>query len=195
MKLSLEPSSHLVKGMAMLAFVISLPLGYQLWQNARAGGTFSPQPVTRPGSLLTVMVSGEVANPGVYDLNPGTNIRQLLNIAEPRFPASLMESPRLDQIVENRSHYQFSSRLEAGIRVIPLGVREKLVLSIPIDLNSASAEELDLLPYVSRNAARMIVEYRQKNGAIRDIDELTRIKGLGPRLIEVLKRHTSVDEK
>ncbi len=195
MKALAEPSSHLVTGMVVLAFVIALPLFYHLWQDARAGAKLFPELVTRPASLLTVMVSGEVGNPGVYHLNPGTRIRRLLRMVEPRFPAGLIEARRLDLPLESGRHYQFSSRLEAGMRVLPLGIREKLVLSIPVDLNSASAEELDALPYVSKKAARLIVEYRRQHGPLQDLDELSGINGLGRKLVKSLKRYTSVGER
>ena len=195
MKVSTKPTSHLLKGMVLLAFVVALPLGYQLWQNGGGEATPTPSPVIRPKSLLTVKVSGEIANPGVYELDPGTDIRQLLAMVQPRFPLNLIEKSKLDQTIEKGSHYQFSSRFESGVRITPLGVREKLVLSIPIDLNSASAEELDLLPYVSKNTARLIVEYRQQHGPIKDIDELGRIKGLRPKLTETLKKYTSAGDK
>ncbi len=54
---------------------------------------------------------------------------------------------------------------------------------LAIDLNSAGADELSLLPGVGPALAARIVEDRQARGPFRSIEELDRVRGVGPALL------------
>ncbi len=56
-----------------------------------------------------------------------------------------------------------------------------------VNLNTASKEELQTLPGVGPKVAERIVEYRQKYGPFKSIDELLEIKGIGPKKLEKIK--------
>lgn len=53
-----------------------------------------------------------------------------------------------------------------------------------IKLNSASLVELRELSGVGEKKAAAIVDYRQKNGGFKTVDELRNVKGIGPKLLE-----------
>jgi competence protein ComEA len=53
----------------------------------------------------------------------------------------------------------------------------------PLDLNRASAAELELLPAIGPALAARIVADRLKFGPFRAVDELTRVRGVGPRTV------------
>lgn len=55
-----------------------------------------------------------------------------------------------------------------------------------IDLNRASAEELELLPGIGPSKARKIVEYRTEHGSFRSIEELAAIRGISKSMLERL---------
>lgn len=55
-----------------------------------------------------------------------------------------------------------------------------------INVNAASAPELELLPGIGPTLARRIVEVRQRDGPFRSLDELSRVPGIGPKTIERL---------
>ena len=50
-----------------------------------------------------------------------------------------------------------------------------------IDLNQASAVQLESLPGVGEVTAARIVEYRQENGGFKKIEELMNVRGIGDR--------------
>lgn len=57
----------------------------------------------------------------------------------------------------------------------------------PIEINSASAEMLQLIPDIGPATANLIIEYRNEQGTILEIEELLSIDGIGDKTIEVLK--------
>ena len=58
-----------------------------------------------------------------------------------------------------------------------------------IDLNSAGADELSLLPGVGPALAARIVEDRQARGPFRSIEDLDRVRGVGPALLRGIRPH------
>lgn len=61
-----------------------------------------------------------------------------------------------------------------------------------ININTASAEELMLLPNIGKTLADRILEYRNENGAFRTIDELTLVEGIGEKRISDLAAYITV---
>jgi comEA protein len=57
----------------------------------------------------------------------------------------------------------------------------------PVNLNSASAAQLQTLPGVGASTAQRIVEHRQKNGGFKKIEELMNVKGIGEKSFLKLK--------
>jgi competence protein ComEA len=59
----------------------------------------------------------------------------------------------------------------------------------PLNLNSATLEELDALPGVGRARAAAIVQYRAEHGPFSNVEELTRVPGLGKGALQRLQPH------
>ncbi|MBX3403322.1 MAG: ComEA family DNA-binding protein [Phycisphaeraceae bacterium] len=62
-----------------------------------------------------------------------------------------------------------------------------------INLNTASAAELELLPGIGPAMAERIIEHRESRGPFRSINELDRIGGIGARTIERLRDKVTVE--
>jgi len=54
-------------------------------------------------------------------------------------------------------------------------------VSAPVNLNTATPIELQALPNIGPAAAARIVEYRQKNGGFKKIEDLMNVKGIGEK--------------
>jgi competence protein ComEA len=65
-------------------------------------------------------------------------------------------------------------------------------LAGPIDINRASAEELQRLPGIGPKMTEWILEERQK-GRFRSVEDLRRVHGIGPKTLERLRPHVTVE--
>ena len=57
----------------------------------------------------------------------------------------------------------------------------KVVASAPINLNAATVAQLEALPGIGPKMAERIVDYRDKNGGFKKIEELMNIQGIGEK--------------
>jgi competence protein ComEA len=85
----------------------------------------------------------------------------------------------------------------------PLAAQEKkatpkaaaVTAAAPVNLNTASAAQIAALPGIGPKAAERIVEYRQKHGGFKKIEELMNVKGIGEKSFLKLKSLITVTEK
>ena len=61
-----------------------------------------------------------------------------------------------------------------------------------INLNTASAAEISRLKGIGDAKAKGIVEYREKNGPFKSVDDLRHVHGIGDKLLEKLRSHVTV---
>ena len=59
--------------------------------------------------------------------------------------------------------------------------------SSPVNLNTATTNDLQTLPGVGKSTAARILEYRQKNGGFHKIEDLMNVKGIGEKSFLKLK--------
>jgi len=64
-----------------------------------------------------------------------------------------------------------------------------------VNLNTASLEELQLLPGVGEVRAQAILARRSEQGGFESVEQLVEVKGIGPALLERLRPHLAVKGK
>ena len=62
----------------------------------------------------------------------------------------------------------------------------------PVNINTASADQLEALPGIGAKTATRIVEYRQKNGGFKKVEDLMNIRGIGEKNFLRLKPFITV---
>jgi competence protein ComEA len=79
--------------------------------------------------------------------------------------------------------------LTAGDIVFAQKAGSKPAASAPavVNLNTATATQIATLPGVGEKAAQRIIEYREKNGGFKKIEELMNVKGIGEKSFLKLK--------
>ena len=140
----------------------------------------SPPPTESP---ISVHVVGAVANPGVYQLSPGSRAEQAVQAAG-GFTANA-DAQALNLAVQLADG--------AKITVPEIGEffnsmeRSSGISSILINLNTATIEELMTLPSIGQERAELIIQYRTDHGGFKSIEEIQEISGVGPATFEKLK--------
>lgn len=141
---------------------------------------------------IVVDLRGEVTNPGVYELPAGARLDDAIVAA-----GGLTEQADLTQI-------NLASRLQdgavvtvAGVAVLSPGTSDsdeaarspdsEAQTTRLINLNTASAAELELLPGVGEVTAGRIIAYREANGPYRSTDDLVHVQGISMKTINSLR--------
>ena len=65
--------------------------------------------------------------------------------------------------------------------------------TVKININTASADELQKLKQVGPNYAVRIIEYREKNGPFEKPEDIMNVKGIGPKTFELNKEQIVVE--
>jgi competence protein ComEA len=85
------------------------------------------------------------------------------------------------------------------MKKIRMAIVASLMLSFNLyaatDINIASQTELEALSGIGPGKAKAIIEYRQKHGGFKSIEELEQVDGIGPATFKKLSRDISVTKK
>ena len=74
-------------------------------------------------------------------------------------------------------------------------MRFLLALLLILDLNTATITDLSTLPGVGPTLARRIVEFREKKGGFRRVEELLAIPGISEKKFRALREHLKVEPR
>ena len=97
--------------------------------------------------------------------------------------------PREEAVVHQNLPAKADGKEDASQKQEKVGVSPAGVL---IDINSATAKEFERLPRIGPQIAGRIVAYREDNGAFKRIDDITKVKGIGPKTLERWRPHLTM---
>jgi competence protein ComEA len=154
---------------------------------ARAGGAGSvaATSTTAPSTVLA-HAAGAVRAPGVYTLPAGARVKDLLDAAGGPAPDADLDRINLAAPVADGSQVYVPRQGEA----VPSGASGGAGAATPtgpLDLNTATLEQLDALPGVGPATAQAILDERDKRGRFGSVDELLDVRGIGPAKLEGLR--------
>lgn len=117
---------------------------------------------------VVVSVVGEVHTPGLYTFAPGARVADALQAAGPVDPAHIRGLNQAEKLVD-------SSQIVVGGPSEPVPATDGRV-----HLNSATVAELEQLDGIGAKTAAAIVSYRDSHGGFGSLEELQKVKGIGP---------------
>lgn len=165
-----------------LGILIGLLAAGLLYLTVRApeGQPVTLLPTQTPKSLV-VYVTGAVATPGVYLLPPGSRVADAVEAA-----GGFVEGAEEDRI-------NLAAPLQDGTQIDVPGVpTTSRIISQRVNINTATADELDDLPGIGPTAAQSIIEYRQVNGPFQTIQDIQNVPGIGPSTFDRIKDYITV---
>lgn len=72
------------------------------------------------------------------------------------------------------------------------GAQKKNPPAKPVDLNTASAEELQQVPGIGPATAKSIINFREKSGLFRRVEDLLAIRGISKQALERMRPYVTV---
>ena len=157
-------------------------------QPPRATGYASSNPTA---GKVVVYITGEVVNPGVYDVDPGSRVNDVLglagggtadadltkiNLAAPVSDGMQITVPKIgddtpDQPPITTMQSQDSGQAAGGL----------------VNINTADAAQLETLPGIGPATAQAIIEYRASHGAFKNISDIKNVPGIGDSKFDKIK--------
>jgi competence protein ComEA len=195
----------LVAALALVAlFGVAHFLGGRAPQSAAsqvaAGASSDIPPLTTPGeaastgvaarvpsTVVVIDVAGAVRRPGLYRLPQGSRIADAVARAggmSGRADAALVN---LAAPLADGEQVLVPARLGSSSAGSGSATPPGSSPAGPVDLNTATVEQLDALPGIGPVTAQKIVDYRQEHGPYTSVDDLDAIPGIGPSRIDNLR--------
>jgi len=161
------------------------------------GGGGSAAPAVRPlpaparvkpaaAKLLVIDVAGAVRRPGLYRLESGSRIDDAIAAAGGPTAKAQLDTVNLAAPIADGEQVVVPGRGAAGTAAASPPAAGSSP-SAPLDLNTATLEQLEALPGIGPVTAQKILDYRQAHGAFHSVAELEGVPGIGPAHMAQLK--------
>jgi competence protein ComEA len=167
-----------------------------LIRHLAGGGAGAPPAVTpvqapaarkaAPAKLLVVDVAGAVRRPGLYRLRSGSRIDDAITAAGGATAKAQLDTVNLAAPVADGEQVVVPGRGAGGVAAATPPAAGSSP-SAPLDLNSATLEQLENLPGIGPVTAQKILDYREQHGAFHSVEELQGVPGIGPARMAQLK--------
>jgi competence protein ComEA len=157
------------------AIVLVLSVFIVIRGNTQSGAVPEIVPVTIAEPEIFVDVTGAVNKPGVYTLTGKSRVIDAIKAAGDSAPGADLSTINLARVLNDGEQIYVDSLVmnSSGQRV------SKKTPSGPININRATARQLDALDGIGPVIAARIVEYRKINGSFLSVDDLQKVSGIG----------------
>ena len=175
-----------------LAVAVVLVLALRHFGGGAAGAaapSYAPLPARAAKSaaakLLVIDVAGDVRRPGLYEVPVGSRVNDAIAAAGGPTRKAQLDAVNLAAPVVDGEQIVVPGSGAGGVAAAssPAGSSP----SAPLDLNSATLEQLEALPGIGPVTAQKILDYRQQHGAFHAVSELEGVPGIGPAHMAQLK--------
>ena len=172
---------------------------------ATAPGGLAPGGPSAGAGSVVVHVTGAVIRPGVVTLGEGSRVNdaisaaggvspdadtQQLNLARVLTDGEQIRVPRIGEVLPDPAP-QSGAAATPGAGTDP-GKPGAGSASGTVNINTASASDLEKLPGIGPALAQRIVEYRDSHGPFASVDALTDVPGIGKAKLEALREQATV---
>ena len=160
-------------------------------QGSDPGVSIAAEPVAGasaagPGSGgLVVHVAGEVDEPGVYRVAPGSRVTDALERAGGATPKADENAINLAAMLADGQQVVVPAKVSASSAAAPAAATAD---EGPISLGSATEADLETIDGIGPVTAADIIEFRDSSGGVGSIDQLDEIPGIGPATIAALSK-------
>ncbi|MGH3008305.1 MAG: ComEA family DNA-binding protein [Gaiellaceae bacterium] len=173
-------------GAAVLLVLVVRQLG---GGSGTAAPVVAPARATRPAAaakLMVVDVAGDVRRPGLYRLPSGSRIDDAIAAAGGATGKAQIDAVNLAAPVADGEQVVVPGSGAGGAAAVSSPAAGSSP-SAPLDLNTATLEQLDALPGIGPVTAQKILDYRAQHGAFHSVAELEGVPGIGPSHMAQLK--------
>jgi competence protein ComEA len=144
-----------------------------------------------------VHVAGAVRHPGVYTLRGGARVADAVERAGGARPSADLSAVNLASKLEDGRQVLVPRKAGGGgsasaAPTTPSAAGATTAPAQPIDLNTATLEQLDTLDGVGPATAQKIIDYRTEHGGFGSVDELGQVPGIGDKRLAALRDHVRV---
>lgn len=142
---------------------------------------------------IYVHIDGEIKNPGVYEMENGDRVFQLLekaggitengDLSSINLSKKLIDGEKIIIFAKKAPENEINLSNEANIDLH----KDNTAKSNLININTADQKTLEELPGIGPTLAQRIIEYREKNGYFQSIEDIKKVSGIGEKRFEDIK--------
>lgn len=148
----------------------------------------------RSPARVCVDVKGAVQKPGVYYFKRGARIQEAIRAAGGALPNAAMKDVNLAKELADQQIIYIPAEGEQVANQAPAGTdaADPVTGKAPVNLNTATKEQLCQITGIGDKKADLILEYRQQHGQFKTVDELMQVSGFGEKTVAKIKEQVAV---
>ena len=180
-------------GFAILALILGVAGVYAAFrafdQRAAPPIVIADNTVSQP---LTVEVRGAVVTAGVYELPSGSRVQDAveaaggLDVTADLSTINLARRVRVGEVIVIAT-LPMSSATAGASESAGSSADNNSESTQKVNINTATASELESLPGIGEVTAQRIIAFRETNGPFHSVDDLVQIQGISTRTVESLR--------